>query len=89
MISWRGSTFRAAVIEAVALAGLFGTPSSVLAQALKDVQIPDTPLVLKAQGSFVPSALQGRDLDAPPSVSEGPPAARGAAAHAVSGAGSE
>jgi hypothetical protein len=36
----------------VALAGLLGTPSSVLAQALKDVQNPDTPLVLKAQGSF-------------------------------------
>ena len=52
MISRRGSTYRAAVIDAVVLAGLLGTPSSVLAQALKDVRTPDTPLVLKAQGSF-------------------------------------
>jgi pimeloyl-ACP methyl ester carboxylesterase len=51
MISRRGSTYRA-VIEAVVLAGLLGTPASLLAQALKDVQTPDTPLVLKAQGSF-------------------------------------
>jgi pimeloyl-ACP methyl ester carboxylesterase len=52
MISWRGSTLRTAVMEAIALAGLLGTSANVLAQALKDVQTPATPLVLKAQGSF-------------------------------------
>ena len=35
-----------------ALAGVLGTAVNVQAQALKDVQTPDTPLVLKAQGSF-------------------------------------
>ena len=35
-----------------AAAGVLGTPVSVLAQAIKDVKTPDTPLVLKAQGSF-------------------------------------
>jgi len=35
-----------------ALAILLGTASSGAAQALKDVKPPDTPLVLKAQGSF-------------------------------------
>jgi pimeloyl-ACP methyl ester carboxylesterase len=44
--------FRAAVMDAIALAGLLGTSANVLAQALEDVQTPDTPLVLKAQGSF-------------------------------------
>ena len=36
----------------VTLTTVLGTASSVLAQSLKDVQTPDTPLVLKAQGSF-------------------------------------
>ena len=36
----------------VALACVFGTAIGAEAQALKDVQTPDTPLVLKAQGSF-------------------------------------
>src|SRR4029453_7474679 len=36
----------------VALTSLVGTADRSLAQALKDVQTPDTPLVLKAQGSF-------------------------------------
>jgi pimeloyl-ACP methyl ester carboxylesterase len=36
----------------VVLSGVFGTPLGASAQALKDVQTPDTPLVLKAQGSF-------------------------------------
>jgi hypothetical protein len=35
-----------------ALLGVLGTPGNVKAQALKDVQTSDTPLVLKAQGSF-------------------------------------
>ena len=34
------------------LSGVLGTTVNVEAQALKDVQTPDTPLVLKAQGSF-------------------------------------
>ncbi len=36
----------------VALASVLGTAISAQAQALKDVHTPDTPLVLKAQGSF-------------------------------------
>ena len=43
---------RTAVVIGVALAGLLGTAGNVMAQALKDVQTSDTPLVLKAQGSF-------------------------------------
>ncbi|MET0556209.1 MAG: alpha/beta fold hydrolase [Vicinamibacteria bacterium] len=39
-------------MAAVALPGLLGTHGSVRAQALKDVRTPDSPLVLKAQGSF-------------------------------------
>ena len=37
---------------AVSFAVVLGAASSVMAQALKDVQTSDTPLVLKAQGSF-------------------------------------
>ncbi len=36
----------------VFLAGVLGTPGAAVAQALQDVRTPDTPLVLKAQGSF-------------------------------------
>jgi hypothetical protein len=36
----------------VLVAGVLGTPVGARAQVLKDVQTPDTPLVLKAQGSF-------------------------------------
>ena len=42
---------RSAMLAAMTLAGI-GTPVSAGAQAIKDVQTPDTPLVLKAQGSF-------------------------------------
>jgi pimeloyl-ACP methyl ester carboxylesterase len=34
------------------LAGMVATPAGTAAQALADLQTPDTPLVLKAQGSF-------------------------------------
>jgi len=43
---------RSAGVIGVALAGIFGAAGTVMAQALKDVQSSDTPLVLKAQGSF-------------------------------------
>jgi hypothetical protein len=43
---------RSSILVGVALAGVLGTRVNVMAQALKDVQTPDTPLVLKAQGSF-------------------------------------
>jgi pimeloyl-ACP methyl ester carboxylesterase len=43
---------RSAILACVTLAGVLGTPIGAAAQAIKDVQIPDTPLVLKAQGSF-------------------------------------
>src|SRR6266545_7167003 len=40
------------VLLVVIAAAVLGTSNLVTAQALKDVQTPDTPLVLKAQGSF-------------------------------------
>jgi pimeloyl-ACP methyl ester carboxylesterase len=43
---------RASIIAGTALSGVLGTSGNVRAQALKDVQAADTPLVLKAQGSF-------------------------------------
>ena len=43
---------RSAIVAGVGLAGVPGTAGTVMAQALKDVQAADTPLVLKAQGSF-------------------------------------
>jgi len=39
------------VLIGIAVA-ILGPPASVIAQTLKDVKIPDKPLVLKAQGSF-------------------------------------
>jgi pimeloyl-ACP methyl ester carboxylesterase len=44
--------FRAAILVCVTLTSVLGTPVGALAQAIKDVQTPNTPLVLKAQGSF-------------------------------------
>jgi hypothetical protein len=43
--------FRTAILAAIAVVVL-DPPTSVTAQALKDVKTPDKPLVLKAQGSF-------------------------------------
>jgi len=43
--------FRTAIRAGIAVAVL-GTPATVMAQALEDLKTPDTPLVLKAQGSF-------------------------------------
>jgi pimeloyl-ACP methyl ester carboxylesterase len=43
---------RASIVVGAALAGAIGTAVGVQSQSLKDVQTPDTPLVLKAQGSF-------------------------------------
>ena len=43
---------RSAIFVGVTLAGALGTAVGAEAQALKDLQTPDTPLVLKAQGSF-------------------------------------
>ena len=43
---------RSSILVGAALAAVFGAAVSPTAQALKDVQTPDTPLVLKAQGSF-------------------------------------
>ncbi len=45
-------SFGAAVLFGLTLAGALGATGSLTAQALKDLQTPDTPLVLKAQGSF-------------------------------------
>ena len=45
-------SFRWAIVIAVTLAGLLVATGSATAQALKDLRTPDTPLVLKAQGSF-------------------------------------
>ena len=43
---------RPAILVGLTVAAVLGTAGDVMAQALKDVQTPDTPLVLKAQGSF-------------------------------------
>jgi pimeloyl-ACP methyl ester carboxylesterase len=43
---------RSAILVGVTLAGLLGPTTGLEAQALEDLQIPGTPLVLKAQGSF-------------------------------------
>jgi hypothetical protein len=43
---------RSAVLVGVTLAAVLGTTIGVVAQAIKDLQTPDTALVLKAQGSF-------------------------------------
>ena len=43
---------RSAILVGVTLAGVLGKPIGAVAQAIRDVQTPDTPLVLKAQGSF-------------------------------------
>jgi pimeloyl-ACP methyl ester carboxylesterase len=40
------------MLVGVTVAGVLTTAVGVMAQAIKDVQTPDTPLVLKAQGSF-------------------------------------
>ena len=44
--------YRRAILAGVIVAAVLGTAGDVMAQALKDVQTPDTPLVLKGQGSF-------------------------------------
>src|SRR3954468_4031481 len=44
--------YRRDIVATVAVAAVLFTAGDVMAQALKDVQTPDTPLVLKAQGSF-------------------------------------
>jgi len=44
--------WRRAILAGVIVAAVLGTIGDVMAQALEDVQTPDTPLVLKAQGSF-------------------------------------
>jgi pimeloyl-ACP methyl ester carboxylesterase len=41
-----------ALLAGVAVTAVFSAASDVMAQGFKDVQSPDTPLVLKAQGSF-------------------------------------
>jgi pimeloyl-ACP methyl ester carboxylesterase len=43
---------RTGILFGLTVAAILGTAASVGAQALKDVQVPETPLVLKAQGSF-------------------------------------
>ena len=48
----RSTWCRDAILPGIALACVLGTAIGAEAQALKDVQPPDTPLVLKAQGSF-------------------------------------
>jgi pimeloyl-ACP methyl ester carboxylesterase len=51
--SQRFSAFcRSVIVACLALATVLGTARTTGAQALKDVQTSDTPLVLKAQGSF-------------------------------------
>jgi pimeloyl-ACP methyl ester carboxylesterase len=44
--------WQSAILVGATVAGVLGAPSGAMAQAIKDLQTPDTPLVLKAQGSF-------------------------------------
>jgi pimeloyl-ACP methyl ester carboxylesterase len=44
--------FGRALVAGIAVAGILASADGAAAQARKDVQTPDTPLVLKAQGSF-------------------------------------
>ena len=44
--------YRPVILVGFMVAAILGTGGDVMAQALRDVQTPDTPLVLKAQGSF-------------------------------------
>ena len=46
------NVLRFSIIASATFAGVLAVAVDVRAQALKDVQIPDKPLVLKAQGSF-------------------------------------
>ncbi len=46
------SVCRSSFLPCIVLAGMLGTSVTVTAQELKDVKVPDTPLVLTAQGSF-------------------------------------
>jgi pimeloyl-ACP methyl ester carboxylesterase len=43
---------QSAILIGATVAAVLGAPSGTMAQAIKDLQTPDTPLVLKAQGSF-------------------------------------
>jgi pimeloyl-ACP methyl ester carboxylesterase len=43
---------RSSICVGAVLAVVLGTASNAMAQALKDVKTPDTPLILEAQGSF-------------------------------------
>ncbi len=52
MQSQRVSIGRSAILVGTTVIAVIGASTGTLAQALKDVQPPDTPLVLKAQGSF-------------------------------------
>jgi pimeloyl-ACP methyl ester carboxylesterase len=51
-IGYQRSSYRLALLAGLAAAAFPGPAGDVSAQALKDVQTADTPLVLKAQGSF-------------------------------------
>jgi hypothetical protein len=44
--------YRLVILAGVTVAAVLGPARDLRAQALKDVQTPATPLVLKAQGSF-------------------------------------
>ena len=43
---------RSAILAGLTLATVLGAANGALAQSVKDLKTPDTPLVLKAQGSF-------------------------------------
>jgi pimeloyl-ACP methyl ester carboxylesterase len=51
------------MIAVVAMAGVLGLPRSAAAQAIRDLQTPDTPLVLKAQGSFFVGGEKAEQTD--------------------------
>lgn len=51
------SMLRLTLVTGAAVATVVGAPTNVAAQALKDVRVADTPLVLKAQGSLLPGGV--------------------------------
>jgi hypothetical protein len=62
---------RPALLAVVTLAGVLGMAQGVAAQAITDLQTPDTPLVLRAQGSFFVGGEKAEQTQVQLGTSEG------------------
>ena len=67
---------RSVMLVGVAAAAVLGTADAVTAQALKDIQTADKPLVLKAQGSFFVGGEKVEQTQGELTSSSGPTACR-------------